>query len=162
MPGGRTSGKHSGKPARQLLFSEALQHSRAPSPASEVHPPTPPGNMANQTQGATMDRILQEKLVVGQRLEGMASTMASLTAEIKSKRLDVAGFQSRVTGLEQRVTTVETHITSSQDTDQEFIYLRSKLIDLEDRSHRDNVRFLRFPGNIECVDIHSYLRETLP
>ncbi|KAJ1113850.1 hypothetical protein NDU88_002091 [Pleurodeles waltl] len=86
-----------------------------------------------------MDRILQEISAVGSRLEGMDNTMASLTAETKSMRLDIAGFQSRVTGLEQRVTTVETHITSSQDRDQELIYLCSKLIDLKARSRRDNV-----------------------
>ncbi|KAJ1190406.1 hypothetical protein NDU88_007144 [Pleurodeles waltl] len=118
--------------------------------------------MADQTQGAIMDRIRQEISTVGRRLEGMDNTMASLTAETKSMRLDIAGYQSRVTGLEQRVATVETHITSSQDRDQELIYLCSKLIDLEDRSRRDNVRFLGFPENAEGTDIHSYLRETLP
>ncbi|KAJ1203504.1 hypothetical protein NDU88_007289 [Pleurodeles waltl] len=37
-----------------------------------------------------------------------------------------------------------------------------KLIDLEDRSRRDNVRFLGFLETLEGADIHSYLRETLP
>ncbi|KAJ1110016.1 hypothetical protein NDU88_007371 [Pleurodeles waltl] len=157
MHGGRMSGKHSGKPTRQLLFSQALQHLRAPSPTSEVHPTTPPSNMADQTQGATMDRILQEISTVGRRLEGMDSAMASLTVETKSMRLDIAGFQSRVRGPEQQVTTVETHITSSQDRDQDLIYLRSKLIDLKDRSCRDNVHFFGLSENIECADLHSYL-----
>ncbi|KAJ1201337.1 hypothetical protein NDU88_005150 [Pleurodeles waltl] len=88
--------------------------------------------------------------------------MTSLTAETKSMRLDIVGFQSRMTGLEQCVATVEEHITSSQDRDQELLYLCSKLIDLEDRSGRDNVRFLRFPENVQGTDIHSYLREALP
>ncbi|KAJ1084743.1 hypothetical protein NDU88_004889 [Pleurodeles waltl] len=92
----------------------------------------------------------------------MDNAVASLTVETKSMHLDIAGFQSRVTGIEQRVSTVETHITSSQDRDQELLYLRSKLIDLEDRSCRDNVRFLRFPENVEGTDINSYLWETLP
>ncbi|KAJ1105537.1 hypothetical protein NDU88_002942 [Pleurodeles waltl] len=94
MPGGRTSGKQSGKPSQQLLFSEALQYSRAPAPASEVHPITLPSNMPDQTQGATMDRILEEISAVGRRLEGMDNAMTSLTAETKSMRLDIAGFQS--------------------------------------------------------------------
>ncbi|KAJ1092979.1 hypothetical protein NDU88_006089 [Pleurodeles waltl] len=162
MPGGRASGKQSGKPSRQLLFSEALQNSRAPSPASELQALTPPGTMTEPVQGATTDRILQEISAVGRRLEGMDNAMASLTAETKSMRLDIAGFQSRELGLEQRVSTVETHITSFTDRDQELLHLRSKLIDLEDRSRRDNVRFLGFPETIEGADIHSYLRETLP
>ncbi|KAJ1136800.1 hypothetical protein NDU88_003214 [Pleurodeles waltl] len=118
--------------------------------------------MGDQTQETTMDRILQEISAVSHRLEGMDNAMALLTAETKSMRLDVEGFQSRVTGLQQHVATMETHITSSQDRDHELLYLHSKLIDLEDRSRRDNVRFLRFPENIEGTDIHSYLRETPP
>ncbi|KAJ1192598.1 hypothetical protein NDU88_001905 [Pleurodeles waltl] len=88
--------------------------------------------------------------------------MASLTAETESICLDIAGFQSRVMGLEQRVATVETHIASSQDRDQELLYLHSKMIGLEDRSWRDNIRFLGFPETIEGAAIHFFLRETLP
>ncbi|KAJ1082813.1 hypothetical protein NDU88_002978 [Pleurodeles waltl] len=109
-----------------------------------------------------MDRILQGISGVGRRQKGMENAMASLTAEMKHMRLDIAGFQSQVLGLEQRVLTVETHITSFTDRDQELLYLQSKLIDLEDRSCRDNVCFLGFPETIEGADIHSYLRETLP
>ncbi|KAJ1157115.1 hypothetical protein NDU88_009830 [Pleurodeles waltl] len=109
-----------------------------------------------------MDRILQDILAVGHKLEGMDSGMASLTGETKSMRLDIAGSQSQVTGLDQSVTTVETRIASWVDRDQELLYLRSKLFVLEYRSRRDNIRFLGFPENIEGMDIHSYLRETLP
>ncbi|KAJ1097454.1 hypothetical protein NDU88_002573 [Pleurodeles waltl] len=118
--------------------------------------------MADQAQETSMDHILQEISAVGRRLEGMDSIMASLTEETKSMLLDIAGFQSQVTSLEQRVTTVEAHATSSQDRDQELLYFCSKLIDLEDKSHRDNILFLGFPENIEGADIHSYLKETLP
>ncbi|KAJ1124290.1 hypothetical protein NDU88_002751 [Pleurodeles waltl] len=147
MPGGGTVSKQSGKPSRQLLFSEALHHQRVP-PAEE-HPLIPPSSMAEPTQGVTMDRILQGILAVGRKLEGMDSAMASLTVEMKSMCLDIAGFQSQVTCLDQRVTTVETRIASWVDRDQERLYLQSKLIDLEDRSRRDNVRFLGFQENIE-------------
>ncbi|KAJ1100421.1 hypothetical protein NDU88_005507 [Pleurodeles waltl] len=159
MHGGKTASKQQGKPSRQLLFLEALHHQGFP-PAEE-HPLTLPSRMADTTQGATMDCILQEILAVGRKLEGMYSAMASLTVETKSMRLDIAGFQSQVTGLDQRVTSVETHIASWVDSDQELLYLCRKLIDLEDRSCRNNVRFLGFPENIEGAYIHSYLRETL-
>ncbi|KAJ1155876.1 hypothetical protein NDU88_008601 [Pleurodeles waltl] len=142
-----------------MLFSEASRHQRVP-PMVE-HSLTPTSSMAESTQRATMDCILQISSV-GRKLESMDSAMASLTAETKSMRLDIAHFQTQVTGLEQRVTTVETRISSWVDRDQELLYLRSKLIDLEDRSRRDNVRFLGFRENIEGADIHYYLRETLP
>ncbi|KAJ1215970.1 hypothetical protein NDU88_003576 [Pleurodeles waltl] len=87
--------------------------------------------------------------------------MTSLTAETKSIRLDIAGSQSRVMGLEQRVTMVEAQAATSQDRDQELLYLRSKLTDLENRSRRDNVRFLGFPEAIEGEEMHSFLREML-
>ncbi|KAJ1178855.1 hypothetical protein NDU88_004097 [Pleurodeles waltl] len=162
MPGGWSSTKNSGKPVRQLHFSEALLHSKVPRPTPVAQPPARHHTMADSSQESTMDRILQEISAVGHRLEGMDSAMVSLTAETKSIRLDIAGFHSRVMGLEQQVTTVEAHVGSSRDRDQELLFLRSKMTDLEDRSRRDTVRFLGFPENIEDEDIHTFLRETLP
>ncbi|KAJ1110501.1 hypothetical protein NDU88_007852 [Pleurodeles waltl] len=83
-------------------------------------------------------------------------------AETKSICLDIAGFQSCVLGLEQWVSLVEAHAASSRDREQELLYLRSKVTGLEDRSRRDNVRFLGFPEAIEGKDMHLFLRETLP
>ncbi|KAJ1156075.1 hypothetical protein NDU88_008800 [Pleurodeles waltl] len=162
MPEGRSSNKHSGIPARQLAFSESLQHSRTSSSTPKVHPHGQPCTMMDHVQGTTMDRILQEILAVGCRLEGMDSMMASLTEDTKSMRLDIAGFQSRVTSLEQRVTTVEAQAVFASDRGQELPYLCSKLIDLEDRSCRDNVRFLGFLENREGADVQAFLKVTLP
>ncbi|KAJ1107782.1 hypothetical protein NDU88_005171 [Pleurodeles waltl] len=101
-------------------------------------------------------------MAVGHRLKGMDTMMTSLTEDTKSMRLDITGFQSRVTALEQRVTTVETQVVLTSDRDQELLYLRSKVIDLEDRNRRDNVHFLGFPENIEGEDMQSFLKSTLP
>ncbi|KAJ1179659.1 hypothetical protein NDU88_004893 [Pleurodeles waltl] len=68
MAGERTSSKHPGKPSWQLLFSEALRHQRVP--PTEEHSLTPSSSMAESTQGATMNRILQEISAVGRKLEG--------------------------------------------------------------------------------------------
>ncbi|KAJ1122695.1 hypothetical protein NDU88_001180 [Pleurodeles waltl] len=92
----------------------------------------------------------------------MDSRMFSLTEETKSMCLDIAGFQSRVTTLVQRVMTVETQATLAADRDQELLYLRRKVIDLEDRSRRDNVRFLGFLEEIEGADAQSFLKNILP
>ncbi|KAJ1163295.1 hypothetical protein NDU88_003755 [Pleurodeles waltl] len=64
--------------------------------------------------------------------------------------------------LEQRLTTVEAQAIFTPDRDPELLYLRSKLIDLEDRSHRDNVRFLGFPESIEGANVQPFLKVTLP
>ncbi|KAJ1131378.1 hypothetical protein NDU88_009715 [Pleurodeles waltl] len=113
-------------------------------------------------QGATMDRILQEISRVGRKLEGMDKAMVALTAETRSMRLDIAGFQSQISGLDQRVATVETQVASWTDRDLELLHHRSKLTDLEDRSRRNNVRLLGFPEGAEGADIFSYLRDILP
>ncbi|KAJ1187511.1 hypothetical protein NDU88_004286 [Pleurodeles waltl] len=139
MPGGGSSTKNSGKVVRQLLFSEALLHSKVSSSAPMAQPPVQHHTTSDTAQESTMDRILQEISAVGLRLEGMDNAMASLTAETKSICLDIAGFPSRVLGLEQWVSLVEAHAASSRDRDQETLYLCTKVTDLEDRSRRDNV-----------------------
>ncbi|KAJ1177416.1 hypothetical protein NDU88_002671 [Pleurodeles waltl] len=151
-------GKTSGKPARQLLFSEALRQQKHP-PQRTPYPRT---NMTDDMQGVSMDRILQEISAVCCKLEGMDNAMVVLTAETRSMRLEIAGFQSQISGLDHRVTTVETQVAYWTDRDQELLHLRSKLTDLEDRSCRNNIRLLRFPKGIEGADILSYLRDTLP
>ncbi|KAJ1216960.1 hypothetical protein NDU88_004558 [Pleurodeles waltl] len=162
MPGGRSSHKNSGKPARQLLFSEALLQTKGAPPPLVAQPSATHHDMADSAQESTMDRILQEISPVGRRLEGMDSAMVSLTAETKSIIMEIATFQTRVLGLEQRVSKVEAHAPSFQDRDQELLFLRSKLPDLEDRSRRDNVRCIGFPENIEGEDLHRFLRDKLP
>ncbi|KAJ1162360.1 hypothetical protein NDU88_002828 [Pleurodeles waltl] len=160
MPRGKTAGKAPCKPARQLLFSEALHQQKYPAPAAS--PPPSHNIMSDNTQGASMDRILQEISAVGRRPEGMDTAMSALTAETRSMRLEIAGFQSQISGLDHRVAAVESQVVSQTDRDQELLYLRSKLTDLEDRSRRNNIRFLGFPEGIEGTDILSYLRDTLP
>ncbi|KAJ1192251.1 hypothetical protein NDU88_001563 [Pleurodeles waltl] len=92
----------------------------------------------------------------------MDASITSLTLETKSMRSDIAGFQSRVTGLEQRMGSLETQINTSQEREQDFIYLRSKLTDMEDRSRRDNIRVLGIPENEEGLDMQAFLTSTLP
>ncbi|KAJ1091394.1 hypothetical protein NDU88_004520 [Pleurodeles waltl] len=126
MPRGKTAGKAPCKPARQLLFPEALRQQKHPAPADSPLPSH--DTMSDNTQGASMDRIMQEISAVGRKLEAA----------------------------------VESQVVLQTNRDQELLYLRSKLTDLEDRSRRNNVRFLGFPEGIEGTDILSYLRDTLP
>ncbi|KAJ1119372.1 hypothetical protein NDU88_007558 [Pleurodeles waltl] len=118
--------------------------------------------MTEDTQGASMDRILQEISAVDCKLEGMDNAMVALTAETRSMGLEIVGFQSQISGLGHRVTTMETQVASWTERDQELLHLRSRLTDLEDRSRRNNIRLLGFPEGIEGADILSYLRDTHP
>ncbi|KAJ1179484.1 hypothetical protein NDU88_004718 [Pleurodeles waltl] len=166
MPRGKVTGKPLGNTARQLLFSEALRQQKHPPVKDPKDPPphshTIIGNMEESPQGASMDRILQEISAVGPKLEGMDSAMMALTAETRSVRLEIAGFQSQISGLDQRVATVETHVASWTDNGQELMHLHSKLTDLEDRSRRNNIRLMGLPEGMEGTDLASFLRDTLP
>ncbi|KAJ1122176.1 hypothetical protein NDU88_000680 [Pleurodeles waltl] len=166
MPRGKATGKPPGNTVRQLLFSEALRQQKHPPVKDPKGPPphchTITGNMEESPQGASMDRILQEISAVGRKLEGMDSAMMALTAETRSMRLEIAGFQSQILGLDQRVATVETQVASWTDNGQELMHLRSKLMDLEDRSRRNNIRLMGLPEGMEGTDLTSFLRDTLP
>ncbi|KAJ1092082.1 hypothetical protein NDU88_005196 [Pleurodeles waltl] len=124
--------------------------------------PNPPSAMADGDQPATMERILQEITAVSRKIEGMDASISSLTLETKSIRVDIAGFHSRVMGLEHRVGTLETHMSTAQYKDQDLSYLRSKVIDLEDRSRRDNIRLLGIPEKKEGTDVQTFLRSAIP
>ncbi|KAJ1099016.1 hypothetical protein NDU88_004120 [Pleurodeles waltl] len=92
----------------------------------------------------------------------MDASISSLTLETKSMRSDIAGFQSRVTGLENRMGNLEAHMTTVQDRNQDLLYLRSKITDLEDRSRRDIIRLFRFPENETGSDVQAFLGSVLP
>ncbi|KAJ1144196.1 hypothetical protein NDU88_010498 [Pleurodeles waltl] len=164
MPSSKPFHKLTGKQARQLLFSEALHQKRPTSMAAETHtspPPTQPAIASDREQSTTMERILHEITAVSHRIEGMDASISSLTLETKSMRSDIAGFQSRVTGLEHRMGSLETQMATSQDRDQDLLYLKSKLTDLEDRSRRGNICLLEIPEHEEGTDMQTFLSSTL-
>ncbi|KAJ1218130.1 hypothetical protein NDU88_005713 [Pleurodeles waltl] len=121
MPNGKSSGKTSGKPARQLIFSEALQHLRQVTSAPDPQVADRPTFVVETEQDNTMERILQKITAVGRRLEGIDSTISTLATEAKFLRSDIASFQSRMTGLEQRITDVEDHLNTVPDREQELL-----------------------------------------
>ncbi|KAJ1114902.1 hypothetical protein NDU88_003132 [Pleurodeles waltl] len=165
MPGSKTNQKPTGKSARQLLFSEALHHRRPTSTITGPHSPpssTQPTAISDKEQSITMERILQEITAVSRRIEGMDASISSLTLETKYMRSDIAGFQTRVTGLEHRMDSLETQGTTYRDRDQDLLYLRSKLTDLEDRSRRDNICLLGIPEHEEGTDMQTFLGSVLP
>ncbi|KAJ1136986.1 hypothetical protein NDU88_003399 [Pleurodeles waltl] len=64
--------------------------------------------------------------------------------------------------MDQRLTTVEEHVGIMPEHEAELQALRAKLMDLEDRSRRDNVRFFGIPEQKEGTDIKAFLKILLP
>ncbi|KAJ1197908.1 hypothetical protein NDU88_001752 [Pleurodeles waltl] len=56
---------------------------------------------------------------------------------------------------------LETQIAAYRERDQDLLYLRRKLTDLEDRSRRDNIRLLGIRENEERTDMQAFLSSTL-
>ncbi|KAJ1110504.1 hypothetical protein NDU88_007855 [Pleurodeles waltl] len=122
--------KPSGKPAHQLLFSEAISQQCAMathqvSTETSTGEPLPCGR-----QDTTMECILHEITRVDSRLEGMDSKILNLAVESRSIRVDIAGFQDRVVGMEHRLAAVEDRLNVIPDRDQELLHLLNKLINL--------------------------------
>ncbi|KAJ1197912.1 hypothetical protein NDU88_001756 [Pleurodeles waltl] len=153
--------KPNGKVAHQLLFSVALDH-----PKTEPSKKPPLVSDMLHTHAATQrdptkERILQEITEVGKCLEVMATKISELTADSHSIHADIAGFHDRVTGLDHCLSLVGYKLNKPSNNDQELQYLRDKLKDHEDRSHRDNVHFLEFPEQVEGKDVRAFHRDAL-
>ncbi|KAJ1143247.1 hypothetical protein NDU88_009558 [Pleurodeles waltl] len=84
MPNGKATVKAASRPARQLLFSEALQHTRPMAAAKGPQQEAPPSTTDTPKRDDTMERIRHEISVVGRRVEGMVSNISSLAEETKS------------------------------------------------------------------------------
>ncbi|KAJ1165495.1 hypothetical protein NDU88_005922 [Pleurodeles waltl] len=156
MPNGKSFGKHS----RQLLFSEAIAHPKMM--ATQTAPPCSTSLPADLPALEVTDRILQEIAAVGCRLEAMDSKITDLTVAFSSIQADIAGFRETVHDLDQCLTTVEGQVASLPDQEAELRSLRAKVIDLEDRSRRDNVCFFCIPEHKEGSDIKTFLKTLLP
>ncbi|KAJ1198581.1 hypothetical protein NDU88_002420 [Pleurodeles waltl] len=74
----------------------------------------------------------------------------------------IAGFKHCVTGLKQCVVIVEDRLNTVPEHDQELLFLHSKIIDLEDKCHRDNVCLFGLLKCLEGTDMRGFLRYTLP
>ncbi|KAJ1105561.1 hypothetical protein NDU88_002966 [Pleurodeles waltl] len=99
MPRGKMTGIAMGNPAHQLLFSEALRQQKRSS--AEDPPPLPSTNMADNTQGATMDRILQETSAVP-GLDQRVATVETQAASWTDRDLELLHLRSKLTDLEDR------------------------------------------------------------
>ncbi|KAJ1110065.1 hypothetical protein NDU88_007420 [Pleurodeles waltl] len=108
------------------------------------------------------DCILQEIATVGRRLEAMDSKISDLTVASASIRADIAGFRETVNDLDQHLTIVEGQAAALPDQEAELQSLQAKVINLEDRSRRDNICLFGIPEHKEGSDIKTFLKNLLP
>ncbi|KAJ1188567.1 hypothetical protein NDU88_005328 [Pleurodeles waltl] len=108
------------------------------------------------------DHILQEIAAVGCRLETLDSRISELTVASSSIRADIAGFRETVHNLDQRLTIVEDHVEVLPGQEAELRSLRAKVIDLEDRSRRDNIRLFGILEHKEGSDVKTFSKNLLP
>ncbi|KAJ1124137.1 hypothetical protein NDU88_002599 [Pleurodeles waltl] len=118
-------------------------------------------NPTGSVPNTTMDRIHQEITAVMHRPEGMDSNISTLRAETTFIHTDIAGFQNSVTDQEHSVSVVEDHLNTLPERDQELFFLCSRVIELEDKIHRDNVRFFGFQERVEGSNFKGFLKTTL-
>ncbi|KAJ1171790.1 hypothetical protein NDU88_003648 [Pleurodeles waltl] len=162
MPSGKPSSKTTSKSVQQLLFTKALLQTHPMAATKRQLTSSQADDPEGPALEATMDRILQEVTAVGCRLEGMDSNISALTAKTKSIGTDMAGFQNHVMDLEHRILAVEDRLSTLPYRDQELLFLCSKVVDMEDRSRRDNVCFFGFPEHEEGSDVKGSFRNILP
>ncbi|KAJ1105200.1 hypothetical protein NDU88_002608 [Pleurodeles waltl] len=92
----------------------------------------------------------------------MDPKIPDLAAESCSIQTDIAGFHDRVTGMEQRLMTMEEKFNNMPDKTKNSSTSGTRPTDLEDRSHRNNVRFFGFPEQAESIDHKAFLQSILP
>ncbi|KAJ1142607.1 hypothetical protein NDU88_008921 [Pleurodeles waltl] len=118
------------------------------------------GEHNDQATYNTMERILHEITAVSRIIEGTDS-ISALTAETKYISSEITGLKSKIWNLEIRLTSVEDRLNMLPDRDQELLCLRSKVIVLEDKSHRDIVHFFGFSKHLAVSDVKRFLRDIL-
>ncbi|KAJ1216715.1 hypothetical protein NDU88_004316 [Pleurodeles waltl] len=164
MPGGKSGHKPTGKPSRQLLFSEALQHKRTAPPTAGLNTaPTQPtfhDGRQRSTCNYGTDTAGDYRCQPPDRGDGFFYFLLDIGDQIHTNRHRKLPLS--VTGLEHCMGIQETHMSTIQDKDQDLSYLRSKMTDLEDRSRRDNIRLPGIPENEEGPDMQAFLSSVIP
>ncbi|KAJ1153296.1 hypothetical protein NDU88_006057 [Pleurodeles waltl] len=113
-------GKLPGKSMRQLFFSETVSQPQPMSLTADTPGCSPADTPVDSCSDTAMERILQEISAVDHHLEELDSKIMDLSADSKSIRADIVGFQDKVTQLDHCLTTVESRIVTLLDIDPEL------------------------------------------
>ncbi|KAJ1189512.1 hypothetical protein NDU88_006257 [Pleurodeles waltl] len=144
----------------QLLFSEAIAQPKTM--AVQTAPPCPASSPADPQAMEAADCILQKIATVGCHLEAMDSKISDLTVVSTFIRADIADFRETVNDLDRCLMTVEDQVVTLPDQEAELRSLQAKVIDLDDKSRRDNFRLFGIPEHKEGSDIKMFLKNLLP
>ncbi|KAJ1189163.1 hypothetical protein NDU88_005914 [Pleurodeles waltl] len=144
------------KVVRQLSYSAALQ--TVPEIANSQH------IMAESAAASTtnMDTILKELLAIRSSISSLEHTVSTNTTEVQGLRNEVVKFQINMQSTDARLSAVENLIDKIPDNSQDIGYLQQKVIELEDRGRRNNLRIIGLPEQIEKDNILDFLTTFLP
>ncbi|KAJ1180882.1 hypothetical protein NDU88_006095 [Pleurodeles waltl] len=92
----------------------------------------------------------------------MDARISDLTLASSSIRADIAGFRETVHNLDQRLTIMEDYVAALPAQEAELRSLRTKIIDLEDRSRRHNIHLFGIPEHKEGPEVKTFLKNLLP
>ncbi|KAJ1192086.1 hypothetical protein NDU88_001398 [Pleurodeles waltl] len=151
--------------AAALLYSMASgKYNRKPLFTQVVGNTVPPGTSTVVPQDiASMDLILKEISAVGQRLGSMDVKISDLATEMKTIRMDLNCFHTKVEILDQRTTFLEEKLDNAEYWGPDIWHLKQKVIDLEDRARRNNIRFYGIPEKMEVNnDVKNLLLTLIP
>ncbi|KAJ1105621.1 hypothetical protein NDU88_003026 [Pleurodeles waltl] len=109
-----------------------------------------------------MDTILKELLAIKSSISSLEHTVSINTTEVQGLRNEVVKFQINMQSTDARLSAVENVIDKIPDNSQEIGYLQQKVIVLEDRSRRNNLRIIGLPEQIEKDNILDFLTTFLP
>uniref|UniRef100_H3AFA4 L1 transposable element RRM domain-containing protein n=1 Tax=Latimeria chalumnae TaxID=7897 RepID=H3AFA4_LATCH len=103
---------------------------------------------------------------INQMLQNLYSAMETLTTIVSKIKEGNTHLQTRVQSVEQRVSDIkDAHLTTDSiisDLKKQVEQLKTCLDDQENRSRHNNLRFLRFPEDVEQESPSKFLQNILP
>lgn len=93
----------------------------------------------------------------------VAEQVAEFRSEMVTMRTDTSKCMEYIEASEKRLTEVDNHLSASLSRLKAMCAnLEDKVIDMEDRSRRDNIRVHGIPENTETLNLLSYLSSAIP
>lgn len=129
--------------------------------------------MSNQEEsdfsGSEQTTRVKEKSITNKNLFDMLQKMSVDMEDLKAIKKTTASVEEKLSGLVNRIIEVETRVSGIEDTlakqrqnpavtKDEWRFLQDKIASLEDRSRRNNLRFVGFSEGLEQKDTVGFLK----
>lgn len=156
-------------PTKQQKLDLRSQGASKESPANandaEPSPSAPPSHTANSQMAEDISKIYALLKETSEKQDTKLNSIEASTKAVESKLTDLATrlgeAESRIAQLEDANAALEAN-ASSFVTRPDMEELLLKVDDLENRTRRNNLRFVGFPENCEKSDAVTFMRETIP